>query len=1194
METRRDPFDPANVGRTRRNPSTLGHLSEKLSAIENRLGMGEIRPANSPFARSKTASDLDQLREQLRDELRRTINEEFHALRQRLGSVLDDVDAGRTQDVSTELARLSKAVADLSSFGESQGVDTLHNEMGEMKRRLDELAREETLREASSRWDQLDKRWSHFERQMNRDAESRGASEKTLSRLQQRIETIGDNVSNLPQSHSIGAMQDDIRSLIETVQKRAGNGLSQSALDTIDARLDELSRALVSAQSRPAEFDTGPLERIEARLSTLAKQVEPPQTIGPEAAEIAKRMEALTERVETLAGRSEAADSAIERIAHQLGTLTEHLEKAPPPVDLSPILSAVESRIETVVTSLERSHRDARDHSEAMFRELDAKFEKTSRATPASFANETTERALGEIEERLSRITDRMNSEAEHSEAERQSLLNILDERFNALSDRMHESISDVSSKGNESFDALQNRLSALSDQVESGAGGAASAAHSEAIANLEHQIAELSAYLSGSEGRNDAVADLAPRLSEIEQGLQRSQDEMMEAARQAVENTLRTMQADNPGSAEAMSSLGNDLRTLEELSRRTENRNARTFEAIHETMLKIVDRLAVIEEGSLGFAATGQSPESQSMAEQAGIPATERMAFDAAHTPPLGETALATIEALGPHTDGSVDPADDEAFLREFVQAEGEEPALPTEMEQPLPPEPDTPDEPMEPGSGAPDLDAVIGKIQAERNEPAVDNAYPSHTRNAKADFVAAARRAAQAAAADAENEPSGDGSNTRSRRGVASRVKLPLILIALVAILLFGGWQLFNTFYARQMPVAPIEPAVTAPEPVEDTAAAAGDASAEAEDALVNGTAAPAAGEVDPAPEAEPMDEPVSRANDTEQPLAGDTAADADAAVVTDTPAIESGDAAAIDERSISFGNAALQKAVAEGEPAAWHEVGARYAEGRGVERDMETAADWFTASAEAGYVPAEYRTALAYEKAMGVERDAQTALAWYQKAADAGNASAMHNLGVLFAQGAVGAPDNQQARKWFMDAAEFGIRDSQFNLGILNARGIGAPQDLVQSYKWFALAAKNGDTDAADKRDEVAQALRPEQLERARGIVELWKPKALDPAVNEHLPDPAWLDAKKDDTTASVDMKKAILNIQGILNNHGYDAGRPDGVMGEKTKAAIRAFQKDKGLAVTGAIDENLVQALLAANIAKPVDAEAAAAN
>ena len=51
---------------------------------------------------------------------------------------------------------------------------------------------------------------------------------------------------------------------------------------------------------------------------------------------------------------------------------------------------------------------------------------------------------------------------------------------------------------------------------------------------------------------------------------------------------------------------------------------------------------------------------------------------------------------------------------------------------------------------------------------------------------------------------------------------------------------------------------------------------------------------------------------------------------------------------------------------------------------------------------------------------------------------------------------------------------MRDSQFNLGVLYGRGLGAAQDMAQSWMWFSLAAKQGDTDAARKRDEVANRM------------------------------------------------------------------------------------------------------------------------
>lgn len=56
---------------------------------------------------------------------------------------------------------------------------------------------------------------------------------------------------------------------------------------------------------------------------------------------------------------------------------------------------------------------------------------------------------------------------------------------------------------------------------------------------------------------------------------------------------------------------------------------------------------------------------------------------------------------------------------------------------------------------------------------------------------------------------------------------------------------------------------------------------------------------------------------------------------------------------------------------------------------------------------------------------------------------------------------------------------------------------------------------------------------------------------------------------DTADSSD--QTVYQAQEKLKDLGYDPGRPDGILGKKTKAAIRHFQRDNGLPVTGKIDE-----------------------
>ncbi|MGI6173506.1 MAG: peptidoglycan-binding domain-containing protein [Christensenellales bacterium] len=56
-----------------------------------------------------------------------------------------------------------------------------------------------------------------------------------------------------------------------------------------------------------------------------------------------------------------------------------------------------------------------------------------------------------------------------------------------------------------------------------------------------------------------------------------------------------------------------------------------------------------------------------------------------------------------------------------------------------------------------------------------------------------------------------------------------------------------------------------------------------------------------------------------------------------------------------------------------------------------------------------------------------------------------------------------------------------------------------------------------------------------------------------------------------------KATIKKVQETLNARGYDCGTPDGISGKKTKEAICAFQKEKWLEVTGAVDDRLWNAL-----------------
>jgi localization factor PodJL len=201
-------------------------------------------------------------------------------------------------------------------------------------------------------------------------------------------------------------------------------------------------------------------------------------------------------------------------------------------------------------------------------------------------------------------------------------------------------------------------------------------------------------------------------------------------------------------------------------------------------------------------------------------------------------------------------------------------------------------------------------------------------------------------------------------------------------------------------------------------------------------------------------------------------------------------------------------LRAAAANGDPAAAFEIASRFADGRGVQQNLSEAAVWFERAASKGLIPAQFRLGGLYEKGLGVRKNLETARRLYTAAAEAGHAKAMHNLAVLYAEGIEGKPDYATAARWFRRASDYGVVDSQYNLAILYARGIGVETDLAEAFKWFALASREGDRDASKKRDEIASRLDKQSLAAAMAAAKAWQaqpqPKA---AIEVPAPPGGW---------------------------------------------------------------------------------------
>jgi TPR repeat protein len=154
------------------------------------------------------------------------------------------------------------------------------------------------------------------------------------------------------------------------------------------------------------------------------------------------------------------------------------------------------------------------------------------------------------------------------------------------------------------------------------------------------------------------------------------------------------------------------------------------------------------------------------------------------------------------------------------------------------------------------------------------------------------------------------------------------------------------------------------------------------------------------------------------------------------------------------------ALAAAAADGDGQAMANLGFCYAQGQGVERDLEQAVDWYRKGAEAGDGGAMANLGVCYQQGQGIERDLEQAVDWYRKGAEAGNGRAMANLGFCYQQGQGVERDLEQAVDWYRKGAAAGDGRAMANLGVCYEQGHGVERDLEQAVDWYRKGAEAGD--------------------------------------------------------------------------------------------------------------------------------------
>ncbi len=777
----------------------------------------------------------------------------------------------------------------------------------------------------------------------------------------------------------------------------------------------------------------------------------------------------------------------------QLRAITAQIETLRKPPDFSPILKELRQDLSEIATRLtEAMPRRAVEALEAEVRRLAERID-ISRAAgvdPDTVAG--MERGLNEVRDAL-----RSLKPAESLAGFEQAINNLsakIDQAGTAYQDpaslhqletaitALRSIVANVAS--NDTLSGLSEEVRGLSAKVDRVA-ASSKVLDAETMKSLEQRIAELPVLGAIERG----FADLKARL-----------DSLQIAPQAAIDPTP------------AVDHLKRDLvRTQDSL------------EAVHSTLGHLVDRLAMIETGirDARFATEVPQPAPAMPAPMMGpamappgMPPVMKPA-----TPPKAEAPAAPEKPRMPQftpmpapaveiNKASPAPAERKAPAQEplpIAPAIGAPPVKsPNAQRDRQPGDPQLPhDFPLEPGSGTPR--ARPGASAAERiaaSEAALGGANPGGANHpGQTDFIAAARRAAQAAASTAAETPGpSDETEDAPSKSITEKMR-SLFIGASVILLVIGAGRLALDYFD------------TGNEPIFTELGEQSDA--ELAEETTSRPAAPqiAAG----SPVLQPKTPDMFSAAPSgviipERPKPATPAApvldlEATGSVTKRNSATTEATRQPLPAMSDKL-PALLRTAATKGHPAADYEIGIRYIDGVGVPQSTEEGLRWLNRAADAGVTPAHFRLGGLYEKGLGVKKNTELARRHYVLAADKGHAKAMHNLAVLYAEGVDGKPDYKAAAQWFRRAAEHGVADSQYNLGILYARGIGIEQNLPESYKWFSLAAAQGDRDAAKKRDDVGAKLDAASLAAARTAAQTFTPQPQpDEAVMAPAPQGGW---------------------------------------------------------------------------------------
>ncbi len=963
-----------------------------------------------------------------------------------------------------------------------------------------------------------------FSKVINRVESNERQTVEAFSAVNERLATLSRQLTQTskPARAEDGAgfqtLEKAVRNIVEHLE--VSDKRTRDNLKSLQDRMSEMATRAGGANSDQVLRQAPAFSQLENRLSELARRVEQqpsadlPDLLRRELDGLAGRIETVRDAAEGLAAKAQT--QAVQASQEELRVIEQRILGLLREAQTSFATSSTNpAEIQRFRSEIDRLNNriDEASVNVASNRDVTA-LRSAVEQLSTRVAQGPDMRPIAEMDRRILEISQRL--EQSHSAARDMPQLNELERRMVELDHRLNDAIR-LQGDGTARVE-LEQKLEEVNER----------------LGRTEHQLTHLQTI-------EKAIGQL---YDSMEQNRNWTKEVAEDAANRMGQHIMSQQQGpvNLTGSPEIMA-LEQGLHAVREASQTADSRNQETLEAVHETLEQIVGKLAELETAAIG----------------------QRVAH-AAHPAPLSNSeGLVSFEPPVETAADFFEPVDF-ATGPEALQTFDAEPKLESEHNP---------------------FELAQGPIQ----NPFAEN-VPEPAAFGGDDFIAAARRAAQAAtqqksmlssispsAARYSEEkskklmsfkmPFSRGGKVAKASALAGDVKLPpeirpansnvagnrrtLVLSGILVLSLFAFFIGKNVMGgAGQM--APAATPSVVEQPMEQA----------------------------PSVQTAPADQPSAPATPQAAPLDQNSEVDIGAdEILTGSlpPAVAPPDAfvqqVALDDK---IGPQQLRDAAQSGDANAQFVVATRYMNGENVNADPAKAAYWYGKAAAAGLAPAQYRVATLYERGKGVPKNMGAALSWYERAAALGNVRAMHNAAVISAGNDAGSPDYARAYKWFSLAADHGLKDSQFNLAVLIERGLGTKADAVEALFWYKAAAAQDDADANAKADVLAKTLSPASVGKVAARLKSWSPtKSPDIANVVAIDENAWKVGATQLQMSNAGGQDLVGTTQMLLDKLGYNIGQADGKLGGKTVNAIRLFQLQEGMKVTGEVTPELISAL-----------------